>query len=188
MRAAGEEFAHLFVHRRGVWDEPRLHRHIHHVEAGEAFVGLARQAVDLPQKVFGVDHTDDVLRLIFPDRDARVGGVEAVADDFLRVGVGVDGLDIPTVHHHLRHLARSKVERREDAVTVVFLNRAFGMVQIHGGADFFMRAHDPGIRVGDDAEDAQCASRQHAHERHHRRQHPNNKGDRTRHADRGGLR
>ena len=56
--------------------------------------GIAVGGPDRPQQILGVQHADDVFRLVAPQRDAGVFGGQHLAHQFLRRQVGID-------HHHL---------------------------------------------------------------------------------------
>ena len=180
MRAATQELAHLLVQGRGFGHEVRFHHHIGHVEpvkrSGVA-IGAADQLVHGAQEVFGMDHTDDVFRIVPKDRQAGVVGLQAFLHDVGRIGIRVDHLNPRTVQHDLFHRAFAQVERAQDAVAVLFFDDTLGMAQLQRPGDLFAHGKDVAVRVDLYPEKPQHTAHEIAYRRHHRREEQHHDAD-----------
>ena len=90
--------------------------------------GVALGGADRAQQILGMQHADDVLRLLAPQRDAGVFGCQHLAHQLVRRQVGID-------HHHrgaMDHdVGDGEIAETEDVVDI-FRFAAFDAA-MHGG-------------------------------------------------------
>ena len=101
--------------------------------------GVAVGGADRAQQILGVQHADDVFRLVAPQRDAGVFGRQHLAHQFVRRQVGVD-------HHHRgavdHDVGDREIAEAEDIVDVFGL-AAFDLAVL---GRFFHQPFDLGRR------------------------------------------
>ena len=95
MRFAAQELAHLFVQCGGVRHEIGFHGHIGDTEIFDPLrVFTARQPIHGAQQILCMDHANDIFRLAAIDGQAGMGGLQGLAQDFLRGGISIDHFDL----------------------------------------------------------------------------------------------
>ena len=68
------------------------------------FRRIALRGANRAQEVLGVQHTDDVFRLVTPQRNSCVFGRQHLANQLLWRQVGVDHYHFSAMNHHVRNL------------------------------------------------------------------------------------
>ena len=187
MGLAAQELAHLVVEGRRLGDEIGRLGHVHDVDPGQRIGTVGVMGVDRAQQILGVDHADDVFRIVAVERQAGVRGFERLAQDVGGGLVGVDHLDPRAVEHHLLDRTVREVERAQDAVAVLLLDHAFGMAELQGTGDLLAHGEDVAVGIGAHPEDVKHAAHEVAHRRHDGREDQNHELDRAGDEGRGGF-
>ena len=159
MRPHAQELAHLVIQRGGFRNEIGWHRHIRDLEAVElarVAVGAADDFVHCAQKIFGMDHTNDVLVIVAIDRQARVVRLETLFQNCTRFVAGVDHLDIGPVKHDFLNRPVHQIKRAENAVTVFLFDQPLGVTEMQRACNLLSHGHDVAVWV-----DAHTENRQH---------------------------
>ncbi|MGY4423612.1 hypothetical protein ACVWY2_006061 [Bradyrhizobium sp. JR6.1] len=144
---AAAERLQLFGDRAHLRHEPGRQRDRRGIDRRHvAFIGPHR-----PQQILGVEHADDVLRLLAPQRDAGVFARQHLAHQFLGRQVGIDHGHLGAVDHHVGDLQFAEVQQPAEHVAVLLLDLAFVMQQIDRAAQAFGRRQDGLMRADLDA-------------------------------------
>jgi len=158
MRAARPEVAHLVVQRCRLGDEIGLHRDVEQVEIFQLFgvkLTLFQHLLHRAQQFLGMQDTDHVLGLFAVKRQAGMRAFQDKAQNLHDRQVGVDHLDIRTVHHDLFDGAFAQVERAQDAVAMFLFDDAFGMAQLDRPGNLLADGQDVGVGIGAHPEQGQ---------------------------------
>ena len=135
-----QELIELVAHARRVGDEPRLGRKAHDVE----LLDIPAVASECNQQILGVEHADDVLGLVFPDRHARILRLQNRVDDLTVGFVGVHGLHLGAMYHDVEHLKIGQVENAAEHMRIVFLHAAIALAKLDRATQLLMRFQDVG--------------------------------------------
>ena len=138
MGLAAAEGLELFGNGPHLRHEPRRQRDGRNVDLRRIAVGGADRA----QQILGVQHADDIFRLVAPQRDSRVFGRQHLAHQFLRRQVGVDHHHFGAMNHHVGDLQFAQVQQAAEHVAVLLLDLALVMKQIDRAAQTFGRRQD----------------------------------------------
>src|SRR5579883_2571810 len=128
-----------------------------------------------------MQHADDVLRLLAPERNAGIFGRQHLPHQLLRRQVGIDGDHFGAMNHDVGDLQLAQVEQPAEHVAVHLLHLAFAVQQIDRAAQPLDRRQDR--LVGADL-DAQGAHQDAHHDLDHGEQgsqHGDRETHRTRH-------
>ena len=91
-----------------------------------------------------MQHADDVLGLVLPQRHARVLAFHDFVDHLLGRVVDVDGLHLGAVDHDVEHLQVAQVEHAAQHRRVALGERAANRLQLDGAPDLLVRRQDVG--------------------------------------------
>ena len=147
------------------------------------------------QQILGVQDADDILRLVLPDRNARVSAsFMSSIENLGRRIVGVDHFHLGAMNHDVGDLQIAQIEHAAEHLRVALGHGAFLGLQIDGAANFLMRRENVGLVVGfagrqlqhlaDDEFDGLREGRQDVDEAAHDRRHEQAPRDRHRRAHR----
>ena len=114
--------------------------------------GVAVGGPDRAQQILGVQHADDVLRLVAPQRNAGVFGRQHLAHQLLRRQVGVDHHHLGAVDHDVGDLQLAQVEQAAEHVAVLLLDLALVVQQVDRAAQPLGRRQDRLVGADLDAE------------------------------------
>ena len=114
--------------------------------------GIAFGGADRAQQILGVQHADDVFRLLAPQRNAGVFGRQHLAHQILRRQVGVDHHHLGAMNHDVGDLQLAQVEQAAEHVAVLLFDLAFVMQQIDRAAQALGRRQDRLVGADLDAE------------------------------------
>ena len=121
--------------------------------------GIAFGGADRAQQILGVQHADDVFRLLAPQRNARVFGGQHLAHQLLRRQVGVDHHHFGAMNHHVGDLQLAQVQQPAEHVAVLLFDLALVMQQIDRAAQPLGRRQDRLVGADLDAEQPSSAAR-----------------------------
>ena len=190
MRTPAQELAHLFVQRRGFRHEIGLHRHVGNfeiLERGRFAFGIPDALVHCTQQVLGMDHADDIFRIIAVDRQSGVVGFEDLFKDFRWIVRGIDHLDTGAMEHHFFDHAFAQIQRAKNPVAVFLFHQPFGAAKLQRAVNLFAHREDVTVGVDGDAEQTQYAAHQKADGTDHRAEDRHDERNRTRHKGSGGF-
>ena len=114
--------------------------------------GIALGSADRAQQILGVQHADDVFRLVAPQGNAGVFGRQHLAHQVLRRQVGVDHHHFGAVDHDVGDLQLAQVQQAAEHVAVLLFDLAFVVQQIDRAAQALGRRQDRLVGADLDAE------------------------------------
>ena len=88
-----------------------------------------------------MQHADEIIRALAPERHARIGGGQDLLDDLMRRQVGVDGAHLGAMHHHVRDMHDGQIEHAAEHVARAALDRAFLMQNVDGALQLVVGRH-----------------------------------------------
>ena len=101
-----------------------------------------------------MQHADDVLRLLAPERNARIFGCKHLAYQFLRRQVGVDHHHLGAMNHHVGNLKLAQVQQTAEHVAILLFDLALVMKQIDRAAQTLGWRQDRLVGPDPDTQDA----------------------------------
>ena len=140
---AALEGVELVVDRGGVRHEPRLARQRAHVEPIDGPAGPPERR----QQILGMQHANDVVGFVLPDRHARELALDNVVDNLVRVVGNVDGLHLGAVDHDVVELQFLEIKHAAEALRLALVDGAFLGRQLDGTAQF-VGGENIGVVVG----------------------------------------
>ena len=126
MCLATSERLELLRQRPHFRHKPRRQRDCADIDLGD----VAFRQPDSAQQILGVQHTDDVLRLVTPERDAGVFGGEHLAHQLFCRKVRIDHHHFGAMNHDVGDVEIFQVEQAAEHVAILLLDTAFMMHQI----------------------------------------------------------
>ena len=114
---------------------------------------------DRAQQILGVQHADDVFRLVAPQRNAGVFGRQHLAHQFFRRQVGVDHHHLGAMDHDVGDLQLAQIQQAAEHVAVLLFDLALVMQQIDRAAQPLGRRQDRLVGADLDAEQLSSAPR-----------------------------
>ncbi len=128
--------------------------------------------------------SDDVFRLVAPDRNARVLRLQDLLDDPVRRIVGIECLHLGAMDHDVVDAQRAEIEHAAEHVSVMARDRAFLRLQLDGAADFLVRRENVGFVVDPRRSQLQQQCNDRLNDEHRRTKHGDHdlhdRGDRQR--------
>ena len=91
------------------------------------------------QQVLGVEHAHDILGLVAPQGQARVGGGQHRAHDLGGRQARIDGAHARAVDHHILHRQFVEPQQAAEHVAMAALDAALLVQQIDGAAQLLLR-------------------------------------------------
>ena len=141
LRLALQELVELVLEARGVGHEPGLGGEAHDLELGDVPAGAAERG----EQVLRMQHADDILRLVLPDR--HVLRAQQLVDDLLGVSSALT-ISILVRWTMISDVQLAQVEDAAEHVRVGAGDRPLLLLQLDRAADLLASGENVGGIVG----------------------------------------
>ena len=124
----------LVLQRGCIRHKPRIQRNIGNIELFRfAFGGIISA-----QQVFGMNHADNIVRIVAPQWQAGIGRGQHLAHQVFGREVNADGAHFGAVNHHIRNLQVFQVKQAAHHITVRALHTALAVQQVNRALQLLM--------------------------------------------------